>query len=651
MAKKSPSAAAPAAFRLDILGEFRLAASSGEAVRLTGKGQKALLAVLALAPGDMPREQLASLLWHDRGDEQARHSLRQAILTLRKALGDRDETILTGDSRHLKLNTERVAVDALEFESLTRGDSRDAMRRAASLYRGELLADLSVRSEAFEEWLSAERARWRDAASSLLLKLSEGLLADGAAEEAAATARRAIGINPLDEAAYRTLMRALALGGNRAAALSAYRSLSDVLKKELGAAPDPATARLAETLRSPSAPAERPIQAKAAPPRPGVVVLPFQSVDRDTARDPLAEALTEDIAAGLSAVSTMVVVAPSALPSEPATLAGPRHVLEGKVQRVDGQVRIWVRLGDRTEGRQIWAERFTGALSDVLALQDRITLEVVTALQVEITEGEQERIAVSRGTRNLEAWLAAGQGHQLLRRVSRSNTERARELYRRASERDANYAAAWEGLAWTHVLSLLFGWSADRAHDLAEAEALARKASGLDAARGRTHSLLGSIALMRGDGLEAIAAGEQALGASPQDAEATALLAYTLSHCGDLARAATLAETAIGLSPYAPRWYHWTRARIGRLSGRIDEAIAILSEHLDERPESLAPCVELALALQASGRNAEAQAVAKDMLRIDPTFRVSRWAFLWPDQDSARKDRDAALLRQAGLPD
>jgi hypothetical protein len=130
-----------------------------------------------------------------------------------------------------------------------------------------------------------------------------------------------------------------------------------------------------------------------------------------------------------------------------------RYLLSGSVQWSSDQVRISTRLIDAVEAHQIWAARYDRETKEIFQLQDEITQEIVTALQVQMTEGEQERIAFQHGTDNLEAWMLSGNGLKLLRRLTREDNVRARGLYRRASALDPNYAGAWAGLAWTYFTS------------------------------------------------------------------------------------------------------------------------------------------------------------------------------------------------------
>ena len=103
-------------FRLSLLGEFALSAPGGHVVAITGKKNRALLAVLALSPGQtMTRERLSSLLWGDRGEEQARNSLRQSLAVLRKELGPDGNKLILSHGEALTLQMGATAVDVLDI--------------------------------------------------------------------------------------------------------------------------------------------------------------------------------------------------------------------------------------------------------------------------------------------------------------------------------------------------------------------------------------------------------------------------------------------------------------------------------------------------------------------------------------------------------
>src|ERR1700757_3539135 len=120
------------------------------------KKARALLAFLAPQAGQpITRERLADLLWPYQGSEQARHSLRNCLLELRKALRPEAAQYLVCDFAHCRVRD--VVVDLERFERLARGSQRSELQTAADLYRGEFLADFHIDSEPFQEWLAAAR--------------------------------------------------------------------------------------------------------------------------------------------------------------------------------------------------------------------------------------------------------------------------------------------------------------------------------------------------------------------------------------------------------------------------------------------------------------------------------------------------------------
>jgi len=146
-----------AALHINLLGGFEARLASGAALSLKGRKTQALLAYLALSPGQpRSREELVGLLWGDRGEEQARSSLRQSLSELRKALGDAGETALIADRDTVSLAAEAVDVDVSAFERLIDDGTPTALEEAAELYRGDLLDGIGVHDPAFEDWLRGE---------------------------------------------------------------------------------------------------------------------------------------------------------------------------------------------------------------------------------------------------------------------------------------------------------------------------------------------------------------------------------------------------------------------------------------------------------------------------------------------------------------
>src|ERR1700739_2926855 len=147
------------------------------------KKARALLAFLAAQAGQpVTRERLADLLWPYQGSEQARHSLRNCLLELRKALGRGTGSHLVADFASCRIQDAIVDLD--QFERTARSQSRRRLEAAADLSRGELLADFDINSEPFQEWLAAERDRTLAMVCDILHRLSAKQDAAGGAEGA-----------------------------------------------------------------------------------------------------------------------------------------------------------------------------------------------------------------------------------------------------------------------------------------------------------------------------------------------------------------------------------------------------------------------------------------------------------------------------------
>src|ERR1700756_230724 len=211
------------------------------------KKARALLAYLAAQGGQaVSRERLADLLWPYQGSEQARHSLRNCLLELRKALGGAAAAHLGADLAHCRM--QEGAVDLDRFERLARSPHQADLQAAGDLYRGEFLADFDVNSEPFQEWLAAERDRTLGAVCDVLQRLSAQQDAAGEHEAAIQSGRRLVMLDPLSEFGQRALMRAYARAGRRGEALRQYKSCAEILKRELGVAPDAETQALAHEI-------------------------------------------------------------------------------------------------------------------------------------------------------------------------------------------------------------------------------------------------------------------------------------------------------------------------------------------------------------------------------------------------------------------
>lgn len=243
------------ALRISLLGGLQVADGADRPLPVRARKNRALLAVLASAPGKrFPREWLASLLWESHGDAQARASLRQALSALRRDLGAA-AAALAADAEAVWLDPGQAEVDLARVRALMDSPDPDDPGRAACLVAGPFLEGLELREQAFHEWLEQERQRAHGVACRALRRSAfERQATDPAA--AVADLHRCLELEPNDESAHRDLMRAYAAAGRTAEALQHYEQLCRMLQSELATGPAAETERLATELRQqPAAPA------------------------------------------------------------------------------------------------------------------------------------------------------------------------------------------------------------------------------------------------------------------------------------------------------------------------------------------------------------------------------------------------------------
>lgn len=229
-----------------ILGPVEITVDGAVApAELLWRKNLALLVYLARSPKRAhTREHLMGLLWADKPEAAARHSLNESLRVIRRYTGDGG--VETRGSQ-VRLDAAAVQLDTERFEALVAAQD---WRGACTLIAGELLEGFGVPGASeFENWLAAERAAWRARSVDALIRHGEALLGAGLAQDAADAARRALALDPTSEPAVRAGMRSLALAGDRAGALAQFDAFAARLATEVGAAPDAETVALAERVR------------------------------------------------------------------------------------------------------------------------------------------------------------------------------------------------------------------------------------------------------------------------------------------------------------------------------------------------------------------------------------------------------------------
>jgi DNA-binding SARP family transcriptional activator len=225
-----------------LLGELSAVDYRGDALSVGNRRTQALIIYLALKiDTTTSMTEMASLLF---GDADAEGEVREVVRDLHYALRFLPHDILIDDGGTVRFNRETVEVDARSFEALIGAPSMNSIRKAAEVYRGNLLENFSSGIEPFEEWLSEQRLTYWRAALTIFGNLLTTQIRAGWWEEAVETAGRLLSLDPSQEVVHRTLMRLQLEQGRADSALRRYQECADILRRDYERAPAPETERL-----------------------------------------------------------------------------------------------------------------------------------------------------------------------------------------------------------------------------------------------------------------------------------------------------------------------------------------------------------------------------------------------------------------------
>jgi adenylate cyclase len=395
------------------------------------------------------------------------------------------------------------------------------------------------------------------------------------------------------------------------------------------------------------------------PDKPSIAVLPFQNMSGDPAQEIFADGLVEDIITTLSKISDLFVIARNSSFAYKGTSPdirqvardlGVRNVLEGSVRAAGTRMRITAQLIDAVTGSHLWAERYDRELTDIFELQDEITNEVVTTLHVRLAEGEQVRVR-RRQTQDVAAWECYVRGQTHMRRFNRLDNDQARELFQRALDLDPRFGTAWCHLGWVLYNDARFGWCESPSETMEQAATTVEHGLSLDGDQPDAYPTLGMIRLLQRRYDDAEAACARALELGHNSGDCCGLVAMILNYLGDPAKASSLIERAMRLSPFFPDWYLGIAAVSHRLLGDVDEAVRLDLERLKRNPDNNFSDFRLAAIYQEMGRHEEAKARMRAALRKNPEWSERQIRISEPYRDEAELERYVGLLRAAGLPE
>jgi adenylate cyclase len=393
------------------------------------------------------------------------------------------------------------------------------------------------------------------------------------------------------------------------------------------------------------------------PDKPSIAVLPFVNMSGDPKQEYFSDGITEEIITALSKLPNLFVIASHSTftykgkavkVNQVAEELGIRYVLEGSVRKKGEKVRIAAQLIDALSGDHLWAERYNRDLKDIFALQDEITLKIITTLQVKLTSGEQARL-LAKGTTNLDVYIKAMQFREQWLRITKEGRDAAKKLAEEINALDPKYPMGYVYLAIIHNLDFILCLSESPQQSLAKAIELLNKALSLDNSLSHAHSILSQTYIYERQYDKAIAEAERAVALDPNSAENLSTLAWDLCHAGRPEEAVPLVEDAVRLDPIPPPMLLGHMGLAYRMTGRYEKAIEAHKRVIRSEPKYVFAHINLIASYMALGREKEARADAAELLRIYPKTYIYKAVERMPFKNRAENDRLADALYKAGV--
>ena len=386
---------------------------------------------------------------------------------------------------------------------------------------------------------------------------------------------------------------------------------------------------------------------------PTVAVLALANLSGDPRNDHLCDGIAEDIIANLTRFRNLMVIARHSaflfnLKTSPAQEVrqrlGARYILSGSLRRDEKRLRVAVELIDADSESVLWSDRYNLAVTDMFDLQDEIAGAVAVRLSVQIDFAERRH--ESYYPSDMRAYGLVVRGHHLGLRFNKEANSHARRLFEEAITLAPEFGRAHSGTSRTHNLDWRYSWSAAPDESLEDAIAFARRAKQLDRLDARGFAELGFAKLYQKHHGEALAEYAQAMALNPNDSDIIAENADAFVYAGQPEKSIELLEKAMRLNPYYPDWYLWCLADAYDALGQYENVIATVQRMQDPSEGRRL----LAASFAHLGMMNEAEATAREVLRVHPGFSIARWSQRMPYRDAAVLERFAEGLRKAGLP-
>jgi adenylate cyclase len=471
-------------------------------------------------------------------------------------------------------------------------------------------------------------------------------------EAALRLARRLLAQDKLLEPVYRAVMRLCQGRGERALALKTYGNCREALGEELGVEPDRETEDLYRDILTDQEPAATALSGPGGRARsgPSIAILPFKNLTGNESLNFLCEGLAEEISTGLGRFRSVSVIdrysaaAVAAAASDTTEIGrrlGVALLVQGSIQATPSRLRITVRLVDSASRAQTWSDVFDCALGEAPGIPDQIAAAIIVTVhnRMENTVVEQSRRETSSA-----AWEYVLRGIRHLRGYAPDDNEKAAEMFREALRLEPDHALAQAYLAFSDVV--INSYESAAKEFLQDCKLRIERALTLDPDDGRSHWVLSMVHGYLREYDDQKRRLERALAINPNDVNAMMSYGSYLAGFGKPDEGIATIREAMRLNPFHPEWYWLSLGSAFLAAQRYEDAIEAYKRRTRPKVWVLS---RLAVCYAHLGRDAEAREMARQVLELEPDFRISTlWLRGWSEEEIAHLKEG---MQKAGLPD
>lgn len=393
------------------------------------------------------------------------------------------------------------------------------------------------------------------------------------------------------------------------------------------------------------------------PDKPSIAVLAFDNMTGDPSLEYFCDGISEEIITTLSMIGELFVIARNSsfsFKGSPVKIQqvskelGVRYVLEGSVRKSDDRVRVTAQLIDAIKGQHVWADNYDRELENILEIQDDISMNVVSNLQIKLTEGEQRRYLTNQYP-SYEIFKMSLQAANYIREGTKEGYIRYGELAQKIVDLAPESPIGYRRLGWYH--QALADWNVSPQENYHKAMEFAQKALSIDENDAFSHSLMCDLYVTRREFEKSIASGERSVELQPNGSQVHLMLGNSLCRSERYDDGISHIKKSFRLNPF-PHYFHYlSLGRCYWAKEQYEDALKELLMALERAPNNSSTHLTLAITYSLLDMEEEARNSARKAIELSPSLSVKIASNYWPYKTRDRLPIAIDAMRKAGFPE